>query len=181
MTFDKWALKPLLRIDEVAQRLSEKAGEKVEKADVLSYALHGYLPLALDIATNTKDVEGRPLERGVWDLVMEGEQGNNSKRQVEHDHRLLVNRANKMDLKSLQGAWVSRGDDRRQLDSRWGDWWESPEAPGIAYPRGTMLGVRREALDALAEKLLNLPSLGDRSKSELVSARWEDVTITFTR
>ena len=146
MTFDKLALKPFLRIAEVAQRLSEKAGEKVETADVLSYALHGYLPLAMDIATNTKDVEGRPLEPGVWDLVMEGEQGINAKRQVEHDHRLLVNLANEMDLKGLQGAWVAGGDDRCQLDSRWGEWWESPEAPGIAYPRGTMLGVRREAL-----------------------------------
>ena len=136
MTFDKWELKDFLTIGEVAQRLSEKAGEKVERADVLSYALNGYLPLAMDIATNTKDVEGRPLERGVWDLVMEGEQGKNAKRQIEHDHRLLVNRANMMDLKGLQGAWVARGDDRRQLDSRWGRWWESPEAPGIAYPTG---------------------------------------------
>ena len=41
MTFDKWALKDFLTIGEVAQRLSKKAGEKVERADVLSYALHG--------------------------------------------------------------------------------------------------------------------------------------------
>jgi hypothetical protein len=177
MTFDKLALKNFLTIDEAARYLSEKRGEsqdlmhpnRIRGADVLRSALDGALRLVVDVPTGTEDGEGRPIEAGLWDFPVEGA----GRQQVEYNWRVSDGLASS-NIDGIAGAWLERDGVRRQLVPLS----HSPSALCV----GCVLGVTPEALDALdvlVEKLSNLPSLGDRSKSELVPARWKDLTITF--
>ena len=147
MNFDMWAYKTFLTIDEAVDYLSAKSGEsqdlmnptRILGADVLRFALDGKLRLVVDVPTGTEDGESRPIEAGLWDLVMEGERGTPGRQQVEHDHLPEIK------LDGVEGAWIARDGAQRQLEpiANW------PSAIGA----GCVLGARREALDALLEKM----------------------------
>ena len=167
MTIDKWALRarsdergkwcPICesRGHDASNYLSEESdGENWHPYDVLRFALEGRLALVLDIAPGTKDVEGRPIERGPWDLPMEGA----ARQQVDHDYRLFA-RLSPINIDGIEGAWVERDGDRRQLD---------PMSSGFCYPQG-----RLEALDTLLKKTPPADArdrpLGERERTTLLS------------
>ena len=86
MTFGKTGY---LTIDEAARYLKDKRGEDVRWTHVFRLALDGHLPLVVEIPVSTpvygppnKDWIGLTIE-GVWDLVMEGEQGKQARRWIE--------------------------------------------------------------------------------------------------
>ena len=152
MNFDKWAYKTFLTLGEAVDYLSAKSREsqdlmnpnRVRGADVLRFALDGDLPLVVDVPTGTEDGESRPIEAGLWILVMEGERGTPARRQIEHDYHVAAHLP-EIKLDGVEGVWIARDGDQRQLE---------PIANGpSAIGAGCVLGVRREALDALLEKM----------------------------
>ena len=168
MTFDKWELKDFLTINQAVDYLSEKGGQsqdlmnrnRVRGADVLRLALDGRLPLVVDVPTGTEDSEGRSIEAGLWDLPIDQA----AKQQIEYEWRLREG-SDFSNTDGIEGAWVERGKDRRQLVP------ESCPGASSAFGRGCILGVRKAALDAL---------LGKEKASNIVTeAKWQEVTITF--
>ena len=141
------ALKDWYDIYEASDELSQKIPKlrnrhPSEERDVLRYALDGHLPLVLNLPTGTEDREGRPMEGGLWDLLIEGERGKPGRQQVEHKHNPRVS------LSGITGAWVERDGVQRQLRPE-----GYPNRSYSAFSQGCVLGVRRKDLADLAEKL----------------------------
>jgi hypothetical protein len=168
MTFDKWELKDFLTIDQAVDYLSVKGGQsqdlinpnRVRGVDVLRLALDGRLPLVVDVPTGTEDSEGRSIEAGLWDLPIEQA----AKQQIEYDWRLRDG-SDSRNTDGIEGAWVERGKDRRQLEP------VRDFGSSSAFGLGCILGVRKEALDALLSQ--------ETASNTVIEAEWRDVTITF--
>ena len=168
MTFDKWELKDFLTINHAVDYLSEKGGQsqdlmnrnRVRGADVLRLALDGRLPLVVDVPTGTEDSEGRSIEAGLWDLPIDQA----AKQQIEYEWR-LCDGSDSSNTDGIEGAWVERGKDRRQLEP------VRVFGSSSAFGRGCILGVRKEALDALLSQ--------ETASNTVIEAEWRDVTITF--
>ena len=170
MNFDKWASKTFLTIGETVDYLSAKSREsqdlatrnRVQAADVLRFAIDGYLPLAVDVPTGTKSkryvtggYRGGDLEGGLWDLLMEGERGTPGRQQIEHDYHHQAQLPS-IDITGIDGAWVEREVRGRVIQRQL----EPVKAFSGGYARqpsalspGCVLGVRRKDLLDLAEKL----------------------------
>ena len=158
MTFDKFALINFLPIDEVAQRLSEegKGDAKVSWSDVLGFALDGHLPLIVKIPPGTKAYGSLDIE-GLWDLVMEGEQGKHARRDLDRKYRGLAD-LSPINTEGIDGVWVERDGDRHQLfpysnlpKELFENWvvMGNHEKTNPALPHGCILGARAEAVEAL--------------------------------
>ena len=181
MTFDKLALRKWLNIYEAAQYLSWKIGSPcgengITDLDVLRFAIDGDLPLVVNLPTGTKDRAGLEVE-GLWDLLMEGERGEAGRQQVECEYHDQANLPF-IDMEDINGAWVERDGVRRQLQPMSGSTGIYPTSPS-ALSEGSVLAVRREALDALASKMpapsapastdfLDRP-LGERERATLLT------------
>lgn len=167
MTFDKWELKDFLTIDQAVDYLSVKGGQsqdlinpnRVRGVDVLRLALEGRLSLVVDVPTNTEDSEGRSIEAGLWDLPIEQA----AKQQIEYDWRLRDG-SDSRNTDGIEGAWVERGKDRRQLEP------VRDFGSSSAFGLGCILGVRKEALDALLGK----------KEAATQEAAWSDLTLLMT-
>jgi len=183
MTFDKSALKKYWTIDEVAQRLSENSDESVSREEVLGFALDGHLPLVVYCPTGTR-LNSNPfrpsaVEEGLWDVELEGGRGAPARQHLEHLRNPHVS------LDGVQGAWIRRPNDQREsgYDSRQ----LQPERfqTGIpatypsAFPPGCVLGIRREALDALLAKEEAVKRQADWSGLTILFMTDHDVQVRF--
>lgn len=152
-------------------------------------ALDGHLPLVVEVPVSTQVLEPpnkdglRPTIEGLWDLVMEGEQGIYARQEVESLYRRhsdlppVPQQPHHPNLPA--GAWVERDGDRHQLDP----YSHLPELvynfmaldaykkTNPALPHGCIIGVREEALEALLVKEVS---------SKPIEVKWKDATITFT-
>jgi hypothetical protein len=181
MTFDK--MRKYLTIDEAARYLSEKRGEEVRWTNVFRLALDGHLPLVVKIPPGTlaygSTEDGRqPRIEGVWDLVMEGEQGKHARRDLDRKNCQLADLP-PINTEGIEGAWVERDGERRQLfpysnlpkeltyDFHARDQYVKTNP---ALPHGCILGARAEAVEALLTK---------EASSKSIKAAWEDVTFRF--
>lgn len=160
-----WKMREWLTLSDAAQYLSSAIGKRSEsaqrmgEADLLRFALDGYLKLSVDLPTGTKglfhrdgaNVTTRPTSRerieGLWDLVMEG----GGKQQVEHDYHDRAHLPS-IRVEGITGAWVERDGMRRQLTPVRGRIGMSPK-PSSALSEGSFFVVRIAALDALAEQV----------------------------
>ncbi len=164
-------------LEEAAVCLSDRAGVKIHRHDLLGAAFTTRLPLVVCVPSGTKDSEGRPIDEGLWDLLLEGSWGQQARQQFAHEISSVDSIAN------VDGMWVEKGGKRRQLRPA-----GYPDTRHGVIPDECVLGVLETVLDDFSEKLKHKlpPRLFKESptppapKSELVSARWEDVTITFT-
>ena len=189
MNFDDYALKKALHKwlaienGDATRYLSEQSGQSVSHAVVYLCALEGHLPLVVDVPTGMKSKKtvagayGGDLEGGLWDLLMEGERGKPGRQQIEHDYHNQAQLPS-IDIMGIDGAWVERDGVQRQLEpvrAFSGGYARPPSA----ISQGCVLGVRREAVDALLAAM-KARSERERDESKPVAAHWEDVTITFT-
>jgi len=122
---------------EAAHQLSKRTGTAFDHTDLLRIALDRGVRFVVDVPTGTKDRQGRPMESGLWDLIIEGKDGQPGKQQIEFE----INR--QVSLAGITGAWVSRDGDRRQL----------PKLSYGAFPDGVTFGLRRQVVEDLAEEL----------------------------
>ena len=152
--------------DEAAQELSEKTGTKLGSADALRCALDRGVRFVVYVPSGTKDRQSRPMERGLWELMTEGAVGEPGIRQVEFEIKPTLS------FESFDGAWVERDGVQRQLPP--------PQLFPSAIPEGCTLGLRREVVEDLAEKLIKeLAEEKPTPSAERVPADWKDLTITF--
>ena len=202
MTYDAWTF--LVRTDksgrwlpvaetmcnDAASYLTEKIGNAgegdyvgVTRAAVFRFAFEGRLPIIVSLPDGATDAEGRPMEPGLWDVEVQG----GTKREFEYYHERWLNQP-LPEINGIEGAWVKRDDDRRQLEAQKGAsvLTNSPSGPffpfGLAhtpcslpssFPPKSIVGIRIEALDAFVAE-------GKKDdKSEPVKAEWTDVTITL--
>ena len=124
----------------------------IKEKDVLRYALEGHLRLVVYVPVGLKDIEGRSLEEGLWDLVIEGERGKPGRQQIRRHYDPNVS------VEEIDGAWVERDGCQRQLEPvRSSD--EGGFAASSAFSTGCVLGVSRKRLDDLSDKLLENRSM----------------------
>ena len=57
---------------EAAQELSEKTGTKLCSADALRCALDRGVRFVVYVPTGTKDLQSRPMDPGLWELMLKG-------------------------------------------------------------------------------------------------------------
>jgi len=147
-------LRQWLRVHEAAAEIGEALSEKVSAADVLRLAIDGhlklslYLPVAVTARCRRPDDASRGERQtnerieGLCDLPMVGR----AKAQIEHDyhwqhdHR-FVPKGDPI------GALVENGDRICQLPPDHGETGLSTRSPS-EFPQGSLLVVRRSALDA---------------------------------
>ena len=169
MTSDLWKLREWLTIDEAAVYLSSKIGQTISGADVLRLAIDGQLKLSVNLPSGTKGMfhpDGAEATtpptsmthiEGLWDVSMEGA----GRLQVEHQHHCLAGLPY-IDLKGVPGAWVERAGVRRQLvpvEDHFGEGYSSYlRTTSAALSKGSDLGVRIAALDALAAQMKPRPA-----------------------
>jgi len=189
MTFDKTALKKYWTLNEAAQRLSEDSTESVSVGEVIGFVLDGHLPLVVSCPTGTRQYRGQgfagsyithpTVEAGVWDVELAGERGAPARQHLEHLRNPHVR------LDGVQGAWITRPNDQHEsgYDSRQ----LQPERfqTGIpatypsAFPPGCVLGIRREALDALLAKEEAVKRQADWSGLTILFMTDHDVQVRF--
>ena len=72
-------------LEEAAVCLSDRAGVKIHRHDLLGAAFTTRLPLVVCVPSGTKDSEGRPIDEGLWDLLLEGSWGQQARQQFAHE------------------------------------------------------------------------------------------------
>ena len=154
--------------DEAAQELSEKTGIKLSSADALRCALDRGVRFVVYVPAGTKDRLRRPMESGLWELMIEGEFGEPGRFQIEYEINSDVR------AEGIDGAWVERDGVQRQLRPTY-----SSNFLPSAIPVGCTLGLRRQDVEDLAETLNKEKPTPSVPKSERVQADWKDLTITF--
>lgn len=181
MTLDKLLkLREWLTVGEAAGELSRILGGNVSAADVLRLALEGHLKLSVNLPAGAdamcfeNDGEQRPKQRrhidGLWELPMIGA----ARRQVDHEFHSLRG----LPLVSMEGsagAIVERGGVSCQLPADQGELGFSSR-PASALPQGSVIVVRRAALDEFAAQMSAVPPPDESSPSEEVNwrDRWRD-------
>jgi len=152
-----WKLRSWLALDEAAQYLSKAMELKLVPADLLRLVLDGYLPLSLHLPVNTKvsEVVTAPdgSERlqavtrieGLWDLVPDSVW----RLQVEHFYEYAVRRII-IDIDKIGAATVAAGDLRYRLSPDPGQASGFSTRSRCAFPQGSVMALRRTALDAFA-------------------------------
>ena len=127
---------------EAAAYLSDQTNYDLDHRAVLLCALNKGLRLVVYVPTGTEDREGRPMQDGLWDLIADGKLGNPARQHLQHETNPAT------PLEGIRGAWVERGGVQRRLRPA-----GYPDRSYSAIPEGCVIGVRKTALDDLAEKL----------------------------
>ena len=125
----------------------------VTYAAVFRFALEGRLPIVVSLPNGATDAEGRPMEPGLWDVEVKG----GTKREFEYHRERSLNQP-LPEIDGIEGVWVRRDNDRRQLEPQKGGLAlaNSPSGPfGLAhtqtsfpssFPPKSIVGIRIEAL-----------------------------------
>lgn len=160
-------LRDRLTLEEAAEHLSKLLDEKVTAADVLRLALDGDLRLALYLPVKviaqchlTSDTSLDPTARGreiqgLCDLPMEGR----ARAEIEHRYHWLERQHYVPRKGPVVGAWVEQHGFSCRVPPDQGErgMWTRAESE---FPNGSLLCVRREALDEF------LAALEKRTRSE---------------
>ena len=168
MTSSLLKLRAWLTLNEAADYLSSMTGLDVEEGDILRLTLDGQLQLSVNLLkpiAAIQDCEGAELEahrkkvEGVWDLRLKGP----VRLELENRYRATcglphIERDTYVEAFD-KGPFVT-GEEGvvYQLLSSWEEKGYAPKDIS-AFPVGTVLGVRRQALDAVVASLAS-PSLG---------------------
>ena len=147
-------LRKWLTLGEAASELATALSEDVDASDVLRLVLDRQLPLSIDLpakttahcrklSDNAPDAPQTPRTiDGVWDVPMV----DRAKSQIEHDYQW--ERASLLVPKDAPaGALVEQDDLVCQVPPDRGESGLSPR-PESEFPEGSVLGVRRSALEA---------------------------------
>ena len=165
MTSGLWKLRTWLTLEEAADYLSSMTGHHVDEGDILRLALDGQLQLSVNLLkpiAAIQDCEGAELEEheknveGVWDLLLKGpvrlelENRYRARRGLPHIERdTYVEAFDKGPFVTGEEGVVY------QLLSSWEEKGYAPKDIS-AFPVGTVLGVRRQVLDAVVASFASL-------------------------
>ena len=177
-------LREWLTIEEAASVLSTALSEDVDASDVLRLVLDEQLKLSIDLPAKTtahcrklgEDAPDAPWTPrtidGVWDVPIFGR----GKSQIEHDYQW--ERARLYVPKEAPAGALVKQDDlvcRVLLDSGESSIWPRPESE---FPQGSVLGVRRPALEEFIRQLVPVQAptsdpldkpLGQRERTTLLT------------
>ena len=152
-------LREWLTIEETASELSTALSEDVDASDVLRLVLDGQLQLSIYLPAKTTarcrklddDAPDAPWTRrtidGVWDVPMV----DRAKSQIEHDYQMLCHRTCVL-KEAPVGAWVEQEDLLCQIPPDMGSNFGSRHES--EFPQGSVLVVRRPALEAFIRQLV---------------------------
>ena len=154
-------LREWLTIDEAASELSTAVPENVDASDVLRLALDGHLKLSIHLPAKTT-ARCRKLDDdapdasqtyrtidGVWDVPMVGR----GKSQIEYDYQWQCANLD-VPKDAPEGALVEQDDLVCQLPPDSGDYGR----PASEFPQGSVLVVRRPALEAFIQQHAPVPA-----------------------
>jgi hypothetical protein len=128
---------------EAAYQISKRTGTAFDSTNLLEIALDRGVRFVVNVPTGTKDVQGRAMPGGLWELMIGGKFGKPGRQEIEHEINPNVS------VEGIRGAWVGRpGDEQRQLRPM--GW---PNRSYGALPEGCALGLRRQVVEDLAETL----------------------------
>ena len=176
-------LREWLTIEETASELSTALSEDVDASDVLRLVLDGQLQLSIRLPAKTTarcrklddDAPNAPWTRrtidGVWDVPMV----DSAKSQIEQDYQMLCHRTCVL-KEAPVGAWVEQEDLLCQIPPDMGR--DLLPRPASEFPVGSLLVVRRPALDEFIRRHAPVPAptadpldkpLGQRERTTLLT------------
>lgn len=179
-------------LEDAVRYVEAALGEPVATADLLQMALDADLALSLDVVEGTpahseacvqwRAEKGLPGGRGyclcgqhiaisgVWDVPLMGD----ARRHVSSLRAEMQHGAH-TDLTGIGGAWVARDGERRQLEPVKAVPTGMSPVRASAFPRDSVLGVRRSVLDAFIATvnapMLTSPSHGTEEEGRNPSRR----------